>query len=456
MKFFNRILLGGDDREITVASIDDLRKQFDTTADGYWGFNESSLTDYRHGADGFKIRTEFFNGTEVVANLDRESWRSDPSLDRASDALAGVEEEAAQRVVFDAHIVDPFRGQFWRECFEWRIRVLYDYGGSGLVTGRLEYDIAVCPKGISDYIRPSISKTRNPQFTGTQAFTTIRVLPLALMLLVLISIVLSIKTQISRKEQPLLRNPHDAEAAKSNLSWFLFTLVSHFVQIAAVLACLNTAIRAKEQMTGSIGETNKAGLSVSTRNTLLGSAALLAWISLLRYLRYFDTYYVLIRTLTRAIPKVTRFVAGIAPIVIGYALFGATVFWESKFFSSVTGSVVSLFALLNGDVIHEAFEDVSVNSPFIGPIYLYSFLVLFMYVVLNVFLSIVEEAFFSAKEHEDRYLGRGIPGVRRAGNNLEISNRPLIQSIMHSIALLRNEPGGLHGLQEISNFIQED
>jgi hypothetical protein len=66
-------------------------------------------------------------------------------------------------------------------------------------------------------------------------------------------------------------------------------------------------------------------------------------------------------------------------------------------FTSIGGSIATLFSLLNGDIIRDTFTDVGDILPFWGHVYLYTFLCLFIYVVLHIFISIVEEAYFSVK-----------------------------------------------------------
>ena len=60
--------------------------------------------------------------------------------------------------------------------------------------------------------------------------------------------------------------------------------------------------------------------------------------------------------------------------------------------------MITLFAVLNGDVIRESFMDILPFYPLVSQLYLYSFVCLFIYVVLNVFIAIVEESFFATRE----------------------------------------------------------
>jgi hypothetical protein len=107
----------------------------------------------------------------------------------------------------------------------------------------------------------------------------------------------------------------------------------------------------------------------------------------------------LILTLERTIPKVATFILEVIPIFFGYAMFGVSYFssWTTRF-ATLGDAFVTLFSLLNGDVLQETFQDLVQWSPVIAQLYLYSFVMLGSYVVLNIVIAIVEESFFQAKE----------------------------------------------------------
>ena len=126
------------------------------------------------------------------------------------------------------------------------------------------------------------------------------------------------------------------------------------------------------------------------------------WINILRYMQYNRNYYMVILTMRRGGPRVLRFMVGVLPIMMGYAFFGMTYFGAaSDRFETFGASMVTLFAVLNGDVIRETFLNLMPVFPVISQIYLYSFISLFIYVVLNVFIAIIEEAFFVSKSRGD-------------------------------------------------------
>ena len=161
--------------------------------------------------------------------------------------------------------------------------------------------------------------------------------------------------------------------------WFIFTIV----------ACVCSAITS---VIGIFDYQTKEGRI----HRLLGSLGCsLLWVNLVRYLQYNRNYYMVILTMRRGGPRVLRFMVGVLPIMMGYAFFGMTYFGsESDRFETFGASMVTLFAVLNGDVIRETFLNLMPVYPVMSQVYLYTFISLFMYVVLNVFIAIIEEAFF--------------------------------------------------------------
>eukprot|EP00475_Leptophrys_vorax_P036227 TRINITY_DN6081_c0_g1_i3.p1 TRINITY_DN6081_c0_g1~~TRINITY_DN6081_c0_g1_i3.p1 ORF type:complete len:284 (+),score=81.65 TRINITY_DN6081_c0_g1_i3:275-1126(+) len=88
------------------------------------------------------------------------------------------------------------------------------------------------------------------------------------------------------------------------------------------------------------------------------------------------------------------------PIFVGYAVLGVAVFSSySDQFASFDAASVTLFSLLNGDEIHDVFDALYPHFPVLSRIYLFTFIAMFIYAVLNIFIAIVEDAFFASKAY---------------------------------------------------------
>ncbi|GLE02890.1 hypothetical protein PINS_up011754 [Pythium insidiosum] len=126
---------------------------------------------------------------------------------------------------------------------------------------------------------------------------------------------------------------------------------------------------------------------------------LLLWASLVGYLEHNRQIYSIVLTLRWSAPRVLQFLVGVSPVFLGFALFGTIYFGPRvAVFGSLSASMMTLFAVLNGDVILDTFDALERHGfATSGTLYLYSFIALFIYVVLNIFIAIVEEAFFATR-----------------------------------------------------------
>ena len=137
---------------------------------------------------------------------------------------------------------------------------------------------------------------------------------------------------------------------------------------------------------------------VTTNLTILiGSGCLLACINVGKYIEYHQDYAIVYETLKRSFPVVIRFLIGTFPIFLGFLFFSVSIFWQSDRFSSTTRASYSLFAIIQGDAVYSSLKDLSGIRFFLGQIFLYLFCIIFIIIVWNVFVSIIEEAYVVTK-----------------------------------------------------------
>jgi len=95
----------------------------------------------------------------------------------------------------------------------------------------------------------------------------------------------------------------------------------------------------------------------------LGTGAFLCTVGMMRYLEFGPKLRAFALTVKLAMGRVALMLCSIAPILIAYVLFGVIVFSRfSSRFASFDECFVSLFALLNGDDIHDSFNDLEVYT----------------------------------------------------------------------------------------------
>jgi len=140
---------------------------------------------------------------------------------------------------------------------------------------------------------------------------------------------------------------------------------------------------------------------VDSHRLLLGLACCMNWLMLIAYLELQPAFRHLGSTLRGALPVATNFIIGALPIFLGYCLFGAIFFGRISYhFATLEQTAVTLFAVLNGDIVLDTFHELDdPNSrlvSLVSAVFLYSFIPLMIYGMVNVFLVITEEAYHHA------------------------------------------------------------
>ena len=129
-----------------------------------------------------------------------------------------------------------------------------------------------------------------------------------------------------------------------------------------------------------------------------GFGCMLLWLSLTQFYKHNKQYYSFILTMQHAIPLLLPFLIGVMPVFVGYAMFGMSYFGsQSALFALPSDAFSTLFSLLNGDVIYQTFISMWQPNQFIVNVYLYTFISVFIYLVLNVTISVVEHSFFTSQ-----------------------------------------------------------
>eukprot|EP00911_Craspedida_sp_UC1_P001230 UC1_evm2s928 len=144
-------------------------------------------------------------------------------------------------------------------------------------------------------------------------------------------------------------------------------------------------------------------------NSLEGGAAVsgvglfLLWISLVKYLEWRSEFYMLILSVKASIGRVLKFIVTVSPFFIGYLMLGVILFSDhAELFGTPVRAASTLFALLNGDSVYMVFTGVQSNGTqgyqIASQIYLYSFCIAFIIIILNVFIFIIESGYDAARD----------------------------------------------------------
>lgn len=157
-------------------------------------------------------------------------------------------------------------------------------------------------------------------------------------------------------------------------------------------------------LVGNLSQVLGSGLAltyVDTINTsisiMVGLGCFFAWLYIGRYIEYHGDYATIYETLQRSFPVVLRYLLGTLPIFLGFLFFGMCCFWQSERFASVSQAVISLFSMINGDIIFDVFHELKEINFFLGQAFCYFFCLIFITIVWNIFISIIEEAYVVTK-----------------------------------------------------------
>lgn len=191
--------------------------------------------------------------------------------------------------------------------------------------------------------------------------------------------------------------------------------------------------------------------NVSTRLRGVGCSIFFSYINIIQYFSHQRSCRVLFSTLHRAIPQVATFLLCVFPIVCGFAFLGVMFFWSVHWFSTPSMAFCNLFSLLNGDVLHDNFLNLKDVSATFSQVYLYLFLSFFIYVVLNVNITIIGEAFLQAHRCEHQLNGF----AQRTHDTPSDAGFSAVHSFQdrHFASLA---PAMIRALEEISPIVRRD
>ncbi|KAI9918833.1 hypothetical protein PsorP6_012280 [Peronosclerospora sorghi] len=322
-----------------------------------------------------------------------------------------------QSVKFTFALRDHQFGNLYEECFEWHISVGFQVIESAQIHVQLEdCEVFHC------------SSMYRRQFWTTAIWINVVVAVVSFLYMTLNFKALGRSFQVVRARTSLMEHArreekvkilHDVALADSDgESLHCYTTLHDCIR-----AWFETPFRLKLKLLRSLHSlvvislvlliastlwslfTMEAHIPIGFWHRLLhATALLLLWSCLVGYLEHNQHIYSIVMTLQWGTPRVLQFLLGVSPILVGYALFG-TIYFGNKMeeFGTISASMMTLFSLMNGDIIMDTFDAMEVHHFIVsGKVYLYSFISLFMYVVLNIFIAIVEEAFFASQSTRRR------------------------------------------------------
>ena len=278
----------------------------------------------------------------------------------------------------------PYYYKEYKECFIWKIQQKYDF------IKKAHFEVSLYINNEQCAEKSSLSKLEHIIIAHLWIHFIVIILATTSVLLSLYNFYEVIKLnkyrkiiQKEKKQKKKIDNKilNEGELISKPLNkWDICVIISNICQIiGSILGLLEN-----DNMNGSI-------------DIFIGFGTMLCYICLGKYLDYNTKYALLYQTLKRSVPNVIPFLIGIMPIFIGFTFLGLCLFWNSERFTNVTDVMKALYAIVNGDSVYDIIVDITDKDNFFGQVYGYLFTILFIVVVMNVFIAIIQEAYVSAK-----------------------------------------------------------
>ncbi|XP_067308378.1 mucolipin-3 isoform X2 [Pseudorasbora parva] len=174
--------------------------------------------------------------------------------------------------------------------------------------------------------------------------------------------------------------------------WYILIIISDMLSIAG--SVLKICIQSKELM------------NYDVCSILLGTATMLVWVGVMRYLSFFQKYYILILTLQAALPNAIRFSICAVMIYLSYCFCGWIVLGpHHENFRTFNMVADCLFSMINGDEVYSTFKKLRDKTYVVwlfSRMYIYSFISLFTFMVLSLFIAIITDTYETIKHFQKR------------------------------------------------------
>ena len=131
---------------------------------------------------------------------------------------------------------------------------------------------------------------------------------------------------------------------------------------------------------------------------LLGVGGTLLWGSVLQFMAGDPRVFAVVTSIGVAAPRLLSYVVGVVPIFSAFVFFAIS-FWGTELgaFSTLSQATKTLFSLMNGDSIHEVLSLMKLKNVTVTALFAVAFMIISFYLIMNICIAIVEEAYFMAK-----------------------------------------------------------
>ena len=274
-----------------------------------------------------------------------------------------------------------------KDCFLWRIRQIYDF-----------------TKASHFEVRLAIHNEQCVEQTSLSKFEIIMITHLWIHIVVIILATLSVLFCLYNYHEAIrlkkywdliskyYKNKNEKDAKYFKLKETISTILKSFNKWDLLIILSNIF-----QIIGSIVGFMQIKIIMESMDKYIGFGVFLCYLSIGKYIDYSQNYGFFYQTFINTLPDFIPSLISIIPIIIGFIFLGLCLFWDSERFTRISDIMKALVSVTLGDSIYDIITDITGKSNFFGQIYGYIFTILFIIVVMNVFVAVIQEGFVKTK-----------------------------------------------------------
>ncbi|KAH7815242.1 uncharacterized protein MONOS_4466 [Monocercomonoides exilis] len=265
---------------------------------------------------------------------------------------------------------------------KWEVELTYDFTNRGVIS--LGYDLTRKVESITvgDYIRVAIN--------------------IALLILSIIQLVLTWKSltesyfilsEVRKIYEDLLKRGefHLPWSAIPSRQKRMFFNTSNVLTFISSLSCLIGSVIEILTLVGVMGQSRLGDF-------LRGITALLVFTNFLRFFLFSKNYSMSVKVTGASLPVIWRMTVGAFPFFFGCMLMACSLYSDHhEWFDGFGQTTLTLWGVMNGDVILDLWSGIFSVSPLFGLVFEIGFVFFFIYIIVNLYYSIIEEAYFQTK-----------------------------------------------------------
>lgn len=402
-------------------TLDDIKKLLNDSINNYYNIKESSFETVKFYNDNLPpspfISANYYkskNGKRRNITYYYEVNQTSLGIfDNETLAKEFISHITAFQVNYTIQTYIPFYYADHLDCYTWTIKQIFTFNQRAHIKVSLLINRNLCNNEKSQY---SFWQELVAEYLWVHS---------VVFLLAFISLLFTLRHfyQIAERSQEEVSGTSFITKIKGLDAWSIASLIGNVVQMFGCGL--------------SLFDTDNV---MSATEIAVATGCFFAYINIGKYMENLKNYSMIFLTIKKALPNSINYLIGVSPLFFGYAFFGLCVFWESERFDSLWNSIATLYSIMNGDSVLDIIDDLQDRSFFLGTIYVYSFCIIFIVIVVNTFFAIISEVYVSRKMNKHKHWIFAFlrnEAVDEKGNEIELDSNDIEKKINQSINQLK-------------------